>query len=223
MFRRAFRRKNGLSFWRKALRFLHGDRIFARLMLNGFEGSVMRYFVIFVGLLACAVTNAQPWQWQQLPGDYYNPTGFPNPPAFGYPTPFTAELGDFNGDGVDEYICLEGSNQITAAVRVPGELRWVTSTFTQQLTDGSPCRGLLAIHLDFDGCEELIVFCDTVLAWDVPSTDPWTFTPLLPFPNFLIFPQEASKVVFGDFNGSGTYQAVALDPFLSHHRRGLGV
>jgi hypothetical protein len=171
----------------------------------------MRHFVMGLVFLAGAAATAQPWQWEQYAGDYYNPTGFADPPAFGYPTPFVAELGDFNGDARDEYICLEGSNQVTAAVRVPGELRWLTSTFTQQLTNGSPCRGLLAIHLDWDGCEELIVFCDTVLAWDVVSTNPWTFAPFLPFPNFLIFPPEASKVVFGDFNGSGTYQAAALD------------
>lgn len=162
---------------------------------------------IFAVLIGSLFAQAQPWQWQQYEGDYYNPTNFPSS-EFGrnfYDS--NCEVGYFVSPNVASFLGYN-NGQVVLATRIPGEIRWNTHYLTQDLTNGSTCRGMMAMHLDWDGVEEFVVFCDTILAWDIVSSDPLVIQPVPLPPNTFFFPPDVSDMVYCNLNGDTQQEAV---------------
>jgi len=189
----------GSTFFCTEIKFLHDSR------LNSHQGVGMRYFVISLLLLTCASANAQPWQWEQYAGDFYNPTGFPIPDQWEFSS---GSVGDFSGDGRDEY--FGGTN---IAVRDSVRFHWTAYTLTQAPIG----HGGLAINLDADAADELITFSlwtDSTHAWKLTSSDPWTWQQRDDLLSGLSFPPGTYKAVVGDYDGDGLLNAVCWKGFV---------
>jgi hypothetical protein len=172
----------------------------------------MKTLLFALALLIAGLVNAQPWQWQQLQGDFYNPTGFPERGADGqYLRPLVA-IGDFNGDGRAEYYDVS-SSAFRIAVRDEDRFHWTTIDYPGQGIGG--VTGLWAVDLDHDGQDELVVYADSVSVLKAVSFAPWEWELRNDLLNGLYLPAHARKAIFGDYDGDGLLNAVVIPELYS--------
>jgi hypothetical protein len=166
--------------------------------------------VAFLAVLFFFVSSAfaQPWQWQPIE-NFWNPMGFPAPPS----NPLQQAIGDFNGDGRNEYLAPTYDGFIVA-VRDTGRFHWRQYHGAQDLRMDAgfneSLNGLTAYDVDHDGQDELLTFSDSVRCWKTVSLDPWILERADSLASWLDFPSWTRKAVIGDFDGDGNLEKVCM-------------
>ncbi|MBU0507372.1 hypothetical protein KKH27_00860 [bacterium] len=156
---------------------------------------------VLISLLTLAsATFAQPWQWQLYEGDFYNPTGFFDPP------PESVIVGDFNGDGVDEVIWVTGSS-FQMAERDLQTGHWSVASGSFPTAAGRP---VWTGNLDTDPADELLTLGPHF--FNATSDNPWTWEEFTPEPGIV---QVCStpwigSIILGDYDSDGRLNAVTL-------------
>jgi hypothetical protein len=166
-------------------------------------GSLRRKLSLaFLVLLSLKTALAQPWQWELYEGDFYNPTGFVSPSRF--PNPGAVAIGDFNGDGRDDFIGI-GEGSFTICMR-EDSLHWHC---TQGSEDFNYPDALWARDLDADSADELVGFSwNSVTCWKATDSSDLVWQRRDDLLAGLYTPPELHKAIYGDYDSDGLLNAL---------------